>query len=198
MSTKSHETTNIALACKLWNLKITDIMQGIVYGIKIKQMENDETLLTRFDIDQYFGTVINRFCAQAVLGLPVSVYGEGNQKRGFLSLKDSIQCLEIMIRHPAKPGEHQIINQFQEVYRLNEIANIIKSILPNTEIKNIENPRMEMEDHYYNPRSEILRNFGYEPISDIKTEINEIIETIKLYKGNIIKESIIPTVKWRK
>jgi len=120
--TKVHDSNNIMMACKIWGLRSTDIMQGVVYGTRIDEMGNDERLLTRFDFDQCFGTAINRFCAQAVIGHPLTPYGKGHQKRGFLPLRDSMQCLTIAIENPPKKGEYRVFNQFEEVYDLYELA----------------------------------------------------------------------------
>jgi UDP-sulfoquinovose synthase len=110
--TKVHDSTNIRMACKFWGLKVTDIMQGVVFGVTIPEMNDDPDLLTRFDFDECFGTAINRFCAQAVAGLPITPYGKGGQNRGFLPLRDSMQCLNLVIDKPAEEGEHRVINQF--------------------------------------------------------------------------------------
>jgi len=195
--TKVHETTNINLACKIWGLKVTDIMQGVVYGVETEQTKNYGEY-TRLDVDQYFGTAINRFCAQAVCGIPITLYGKGRQKRGFLSLKDSIQCLEIMVRNPPKEGQHQIINQFEEVLCLEDIAEIIKSIVLIAEVQHIDNPRCELEDHIYLAEHSKLKEFGYKPSSTLKEEMRSIIGIVDKFKDAICTSSIMPTVNWRK
>ncbi|HIE55003.1 MAG TPA: NAD-dependent epimerase/dehydratase family protein, partial [Chromatiaceae bacterium] len=124
--TKVHDSHNIMFACKIWGLRSTDIMQGVVFGTRIDEMGDDERLLTRFDFDQCFGTAVNRFCAQAVIGHPLTPYGRGHQRRGFLPLRDSMQCLTLAIENPPKEGEYRVFNQFEEVYDIYELAEKVK------------------------------------------------------------------------
>jgi len=124
--TKVHDSNNIMFACKVWGLKSTDIMQGVVFGTRIDEFGDDERLLTRFDIDQSFGTAINRYCAQAVIEHPITPYGKGYQKRGFLPLRDSMQCLTLAIKNPPKTGEYRVFNQFEEVYSITELGEKVK------------------------------------------------------------------------
>lgn len=201
--TKLHDTNNIMFACKVWGLRCTDIMQGIVFGTKIDAIKNDENLNTRFDIDECFGTAINRFCAQAIIGRSITPYGKGEQKRGFLPLKDSIQCLNLIINNPAKQSEYNIINQFEKVYNINQLAHIVKDEadalgLLNAKVQPIENPRKEKEEHYYNPEHKKLLELGYKPSTDIKNEIRSVLLDLLLYKERIIKykDSIAPKIKW--
>lgn len=201
--TKLHDTNNIMFACRVWGLRCTDIMQGVVFGTKIDAIKNDEKLNTRFDIDECFGTAINRFCAQAVIGEPITPYGKGQQKRGFLPLKDSIQCLNLIIDNPAEYSEYKIINQFEEVYSINQLAHIVKEEasslgLLDVKIQSIENPREEKEEHYYNPEHKKLLKLGYKPTTDIKSEIKNILLDLLSYKKRILKykKSIAPKIKW--
>ncbi len=149
---KVHDSNNITFACKLWDLKSTDIMQGVVYGTRTNEIK-DETNLTRFDFDEVFGTVINRYCAQAVIGHPLTVYGKGGQTRGFLALVDSIQCISLLLDNPPEQGEYRVVNQFDEQYQVSELAQRVKAIGDkkglNVELQNIENTRVEKEEHYY-------------------------------------------------
>src|SRR2546422_3349588 len=143
---KVHDSANIALACKIWGLISTDIMQGVVYGSRTRELA-DYRLNTRFDFDQIFGTVINRFCAQAVIGYPLTPYGRGGQKRGFIALVDSIQCLTLAIQNPPRSGEYRVFNQLDEVYSINELAKRVKRVADtmsiHVEINSVENPRVE-------------------------------------------------------
>ena len=189
---KVHDTHNMKFACDIWGLKTTDIMQGIVFGT----MDD-----TRLDYDEHFGTVINRFCAQAVAGIPLTIYGSGLQKRGYLPLRDSIECLTLAIDNPPKDGEYRVFNQFAETYSINTIANITLTtgVYQGLRvIKNfIDNPRIEKEDHYYNPKCEKLRALGYNPNWDLSEEIKDIIETILPHKDRIIKDVIYPKTRWK-
>lgn len=201
--TKLHDTNNIMFACRVWGLRCTDIMQGVVFGTKIETMRNDKSLWTRFDIDECFGTAINRFCAQAIIDEPITPYGKGEQKRGFLPLKDSIQCLNLIIDNEAEEGEYKVINQFEKVYSINQLANIVRKEasfigLIGTKVQSIENPRFEKEKHYYNPEHKKLLKLGYKPTIDIKNEIRNMLWDLHQYKDRIskCKNSIVPKVKW--
>ena len=202
-ATKVHDTTNISLACKLWNLCSTDIMQGVVFGVHINEMGNDERLLTRFDADHCFGTAINRFCAQAIVGMPITPYGKGLQRRGFLPLQDSMQCFTIAIENPPEKGEYRVFNQFEEVYGITELAEMVQYAMKevweeDVEIRNIENPRMEAEEHYYNPDHQHLLDLGYKPTTDIKKEIRKTIYYLRNYKQRIEEKShtLMPDIQW--
>ena len=200
--TKVHDTNNIILACKIWGLKSTDIMQGVVFGTRIDEMGDDERLLTRFDFDQCFGTAINRFCSQAVIGEPLTLYGKGSQKRGFLPLRDSMQCLTIATENPPEKGECRVFNQFEEVYNLTELAEKVHKVASSkglkVEIKNLENPRMEMEDHHYNPDHQNLLDLGYKPTHDMEAELAIMLDDLIKYKERILARShaLIPDIHW--
>jgi UDP-sulfoquinovose synthase len=200
--TKVHDSNNIMMACRLWGLRSTDIMQGVVYGTRIDAMGEDERLLTRFDFDQSFGTAINRFCAQAVIGEPLTPYGKGKQLRGFLPLRDSMQCLTIATENPPKPGEYRVFNQFEEVYSINELANKVKEagkhVGLNVEVRNVQNPRMESEEHYYSPDHKHLLDLGYQPTRDMDAELKIVLADLLKYKHRIEarKEELLPDIRW--
>ena len=194
---KVHDTHNIHFACNNWGLRSTDIMQGVVFGL----MSTDEKAITRFDYDECFGTVVNRFCVHASYGLPLTVYGRGEQQRGLLPLKDSIQCLTIVIENPPEPGEYRTLNQFESVYKLNDLADMVvrsaKELGLEAGIKHIPNPRNESEKHYYNPDHQKLFEMGYEPTVNIQREITRLIESIQPYINNVKEEVILPKTNWR-
>ena len=200
--TKVHDSNNIMFACKLWGMKSTDIMQGIVYGTKIDGMK-DDTHNTRFDIDEAFGTVINRFCAQSVIGHPLTVHGKGGQTRGFLSLNDSIQCISLLIDNPPKDGEYRVVNQFDQQFSVLKLAKMIQSIGNdlglNVEIKNKENPREEAEEHYYKADHKILFDLGFQRTREIEDEIKIMLEQLIKYKKRIEdkKDVIVKNIKWK-
>lgn len=200
--TKVHDTYNIMFACKVWGLRSTDIMQGVVFGTKIPEMEGDERLLTRFDIDECFGTAINRFCASAVIEHPLTVYGAGHQKRGFLPLKDSMQCLTLAAENPPKPGEYRVFNQFERVHDLTELALMVQRAASELGIVvralRYENPRREAEEHYYNPDRQLLLDLGYKPTYDIEFEVTKMIEDLVPYRGTIedLRHVLIPQIHW--
>ncbi len=200
--TKVHDTNNVEMACRLWGLRSTDIMQGVVYGTRIDTMGDDERLLTRFDFDQSFGTAINRFCAQAVVGLPITPFGKGHQKRGFLCLRDSMQCFTIAIENPPEAGEYRVFNQFEEVYDITELAKKVKKTAAklgiNAEIRNLTNPRQEEEDHYYNPDHQHLLDLGYQPTSDMENELRIVLADLLKHKDRIASRShaLLPDIRW--
>ena len=200
--TKVHDSHNIMFACKIWGLRSTDIMQGVVFGTRIDEMGEDERLLTRFDFDECFGTVINRYCAEAVIGHPISPFGTGKHSRGFLQLRDSMQCLTLAINNPPKEGEYRTFNQFEEVYSIIELAEKVKKVGDefdlNVEIRNLENPRIEMEEHYYNPDHRHLLHLGYKPTHDVEQELRLMIQDLIKYKDRIDekRELLIPEVRW--
>ena len=200
--TKVHDSHNIMFACKIWGLRSTDIMQGVVCGTRIDEMGEDERLLTRFDFDECFGTAINRYCAEAVIGHLISPFGIGKQRRGFLPLRDSMQCLTIAINNPPKEGEYRTFNQFEEIYSVSELAEKVKKVGDefelNVEVANLENPRIEMEEHYYNPDHRHLLHLGYKPTHDVEQEMRIMIQDLIKYRDRIEekRELLIPEVRW--
>lgn len=199
---KVHDTHNVEMACRLWGLRSTDIMQGVVYGTRIDEMGEDEGLKTRFDFDQCFGTAINRFCAQAVIGLPITPYGKGRQRRGFLPLCDSMQCLTLAVENPPESGEYRTFNQFEETYNIIELAQKVQRVGNrhglNVEILPIENPRIEAEEHYYNPDHQHLLDLGYKPTHDMEAELENMFQDLIPHRDRIEsrKEAQFPDIRW--
>jgi UDP-sulfoquinovose synthase len=199
---KVHGSNNIMFACRIWGLRATDIMQGVVFGTRIDEMGNDERLLTRLDFDQAFGTAINRFCCQAVIGHPLTPYGKGHQKRGFLPLRDSMQCLTLALENPAQAGEYRVFNQFEEVYDITELALKVQKVAAqlelDVEVHNLENPRKEQEEHYYHPDHQHLFDLGYQPTHDVEAEIRIMLQDLIKYRGRIEakRDVLIPDVRW--
>lgn len=201
--TKVHDSNNLMFANKVWGTKITDVMQGVVYGTRTSEIKDTGTH-TRYDIDEVFGTALNRFCAQAVAGLPVTPYGKGGQTRGFLSLEDSIQCLTIAIENPPKEGEYRVFNQFDEHYSVIELAEKVKKIYESkygkkATIKHVPNPRVEKEEHYYNPEHIKLRKLGYKTARTLDQEIEIILEDINRYRRRLksLENVIMPKTVWQ-
>ena len=199
---KVHDSNNIMLACQIWGLRATDIMQGIVYGTRTEETL-DNHLLTRFDVDAVFGTVFNRFCAQAVLGCKLTTYGKGGQKIPVIALRSTVQCLVLMIQNPAEKGEYRVVHQLDEVCRVSEIAERIKKIANNsglgTEIASIENPRAEDEqEHYYNPVHGKLYQLGFQATHSFEEEVRVTLADLFSYKSRLIatKEYLMPKVYW--
>ena len=183
---KLYSSYNADYACRIWGLKITDINQGVVYGY----LDN-----TRFDYDEYFGTVINRFVVQAIAGIPLTVYGEGGQTRSFIHLKNSLEAIELLINNPVEQGEYRIIHQLVDVKNVWQIAKMVQAIT-DCEIQKIENPRVEMVANDFNFEAKKLKTLGLKPV-DMETEIRNLVEVVKKYKDNIRKEVIMPKVHWK-
>ena len=201
--TKVHDSGNIMFACKIWGLKSTDVMQGVVYGTRTDMITSAE-LYTRFDFDEIFGTAINRFCAQAVIGYPLLPYGKGGQRRGFIALRDSMQCLTIAIEHPPEKGQYRVFNQFDEVYGVRDLAERVKNhgdkMELNVTIQHIEDPRIEAEEHYYRPDSEELRKLGFKPTHTLDDELEIMLRDLVAHKDRIQakKERIMPRPYWKR
>jgi nucleoside-diphosphate-sugar epimerase len=200
---KVYDSGNVSLACKIWSLRVTDIMQGVVYGLNTYDPA-EEKLLTRFDFDSVFGTVINRFCAQAVVGRPVSIYGTGNQKRPVISLSDAIQCIKLLAHNPAKVGEYRVVHQFSEVHTIKDFATIIqgvgKALGMAVNIISVPNPRVEHEEaSYYNPVSEVLPGLGFVPHRLIRDELQRTMPVLARYKDRLLdkQHTIEARVDWR-
>lgn len=199
---KVHDTNNVEMACRLWGLRSTDIMQGVVYGTRIDAMADDPRLVTRFDFDQAFGTAINRFCAQAVIGLPLTPYGKGLQRRGFLPLRDSMQCLTLAIENPPDAGDYRTFNQFEEVYNVTELAERVQRIGKefdlDVSIRPIENPRIEEEEHYYNPDHQHLLDLGYQPTHDMEAELRVVFQDLIPNRSRIAarRSANFPDIRW--
>ena len=200
---KVHDSANIEFACRIWGLKCTDLNQGFVYGISTDEIELDyENLSTAFHYDSIFGTIINRFITQIVCKKDMTVYGKGNQKRAFLNISDTINCVSIACQNPPKNGEFRVFNQFTEFCSLNEIANRIKNFADDNNIKSnishIENPRIEEEDHYYNPKNTSLISLGLKPIIMDNEQINKMFKLVKQNQNRINLNTLKPNIKWKK
>ena len=199
---KVHGSNNIMLACKLWKLRATDVMQGVVFGTRIEEIGDDDRMLTRLDFDECFGTVINRFCCQAVIGHPLTPYGHGHQKRGFLPLRDSIQCLTLALENPPDAGEYRVFNQFQDVYDVTELAFKVQRVADRlgcrVAVHNLENPRQEMEEHYYRPDHQKLLDLGYVPTRDLEGELAVMLADLLKCRRRIEakKALLIPSIQW--
>jgi UDP-sulfoquinovose synthase len=201
--TKVHDSHNIIFACKIWGLRSTDIMQGVVHGIVTDDMV-DDALLTRFDFDEAFGTALNRFCAQAVIGHELTPYGKGGQTRGYIALRDSMQCLTLAAENPPEEGEYRVFNQFEECYSVNELAEHVVKVAGESGIEskiwNIENPRIESENHYYNPDHERLPKLGFKPTNTLDDDLRLTIPKLSKYRERIEakRDRIMPTILWKK
>jgi UDP-sulfoquinovose synthase len=197
---KVHDSTNIHFACRTWELRATDLNQGVVYGIETEETMGDERLITRFDYDEVFGTVLNRFCLQAVIGHPLTVYGAGTQTRGFLNIRDTLACVELAAENPADRGEFRVYNQFTEQFSVIELAGLVKHAGEHlgypVEVQHCENPRVEKEHHYYNAIHTKLLDLGLKPTLLGEELVESMIHAIERYKGRVIESSIDPRTRW--
>ncbi len=199
---KVHDSNNTMFACGLWGLRATDIMQGVVYGTRHDGFPSDPLLRTRLDFDQCFGTVINRFCCQAVVGHPLTPYGQGGQKRAFLPLRDVLQCLTLVIDNPPQTGEYRVFNQFDACYTVNELAGIVQHVGRTlglaVDILPVENPRVEAEAHEYRPDREHLSTLGYCPSGSPEQEIGLMLQDLLPQRERIADRMnlLLPDIRW--
>jgi UDP-sulfoquinovose synthase len=197
---KVHDSTNIHFACRTWGLRATDLNQGVVYGIETDETARDERLITRFDYDELFGTVLNRFCVQAVIGHPLTVYGAGHQTRGFLNIRDTLACVELAALNPAERGEFRVFNQFTEQFSVLGLAELVREAGEHlgykVEIDHVENPRVEKEEHYYNAIHTKLLDLGLEPTLLGEELVESIVHAIERHKGRVISTAIEPRTRW--
>jgi UDP-sulfoquinovose synthase len=197
---KVHDSTNIHFACRTWGLRATDLNQGVVYGVETEETARNERLVTRFDYDELFGTVLNRFCVQAVIGHPLTVYGAGHQTRGFLNIRDTLACVELAALNPAERGEFRVFNQFTEQFSVLELAGLVKEagehLGYSVEVQHYENPRVEKEEHYYNAIHTKLLDLGLEPTLLGEELVESIIHAIERHKGRVIETAIAPQTRW--
>src|SRR5271167_3831717 len=198
---KVHDSHNIAFACKVWGTRATDLNQGVVYGTVTDEVTMDEALINRFDYDEVFGTVLNRFCAQAALGYPLTVYGKGGQTRGFLDIRDTVRCVEIACLNPAKPGEFRVFNQFTEQFNVLELAQMVQEIGKDlglkVQIEHLPDPRVEAESHYYNAKHSSLIKLGLQPHLLSNSLLDSLINIAIRYTDRIDPSQFLPTVNWR-
>ncbi len=199
-TTKIMDTDLFWFGVRMWDLKVTDLMQGPVYGIETDESQIDDRLDTIFNYDELFGTVLNRFITQAIVGYPLTVYGKGGQTRGYLNIRDTLQCVEKSTENPPEAGNLNIFNQIMETFTVNELAEKVQRIGNqlgyDVEIKRIENPRQEAEEHYYNPKYQGLQDLGVKPHYLTDERLEKMFNKVSAYKDNIRKDVIFRGVKW--
>jgi UDP-sulfoquinovose synthase len=196
---KVHDSHNIEFACRVWGIRATDLNQGVVYGQQTDETAIDDRLATRYDYDAVFGTVLNRFVIQAVAGLPLTVYGNGTQTRGLIDIRDTVRCIQLACENPADRGEFRVFNQMTQTMSVGQIAETIAAASPEAvTIEQLENPRVELEDHYYNVVHSGLAELGLQPHLLSDTLIESLFEITKRYAHRVRLEAMLPTVQWRK
>jgi UDP-sulfoquinovose synthase len=200
-TTKVMDTDLLWFYVRTYDLRVTDLMQGPVYGLSTAESDLDVRLFPHFHYDDIFGTVVNRFLVQAVAGVPLTVYGKGGQTRGYLNLKDTLQCIGLALSNPVEKGEMRIFNQFTEQCSVNELAERVSRVGNgmglSVEVKSIDNPRKELEDHYYNAAHSGLLELGLKPHFMTDDVLAEILEQVIRYKDNIDESKILPRVRWK-
>jgi UDP-sulfoquinovose synthase len=186
---------------RMHGLQVTDLMQGPVYGIHTSEFAKDNHLETSFAYDDIFGTVLNRFIVQAIANIPLTVYGSGSQIRGYINLKDTLQCINLAIQNPPGKDKLSIYNQFTEQFSVNELSKIVKNALKyiniDVKINHLDNPRVESEKHYYNADNKGMKKLGLKPTLLTKDTIIEIAEYVIKYKKRINKKIIQPKINWK-
>jgi UDP-sulfoquinovose synthase len=198
---KVHDSHNIMFACKIWGLRATDLNQGVVYGTVTDETDLGEPLVNRFDYDEVFGTVLNRFCIQAAIGHPLTVYGKGGQTRGFLDIRDTVRCIEIACHNPAARGECRVYNQFTEQFSVLDIAHMVQTASRKmglkVEINHLADPRVEAEDHYYNAKHSKLIDLGLEPHLLSDSLLDSLMNIALRYRDRVDLSVMMPKVNWR-
>jgi UDP-sulfoquinovose synthase len=196
-----HDSHNIMFACKIWGLRATDLNQGIVYGTITPQTQADPRLINRFDYDDLFGTALNRFCVQAAVRQPLTVYGKGGQTRGFLDIRDTVRCIELAITNVPEHSEYRVFNQFTEQFSVMQLAKMVAVAGAeyglNVEIDTLPNPRVEAEEHYYNAAHTKLIDLGLEPHNLSASLLDSLLNIALEYSGRVDPQIIRPRVNWR-
>ncbi|MFM5891490.1 MAG: NAD-dependent epimerase/dehydratase family protein [Dolichospermum sp.] len=199
---KVHDSHNIHFACRIWGLRATDLNQGIVYGVLTDETGMDELLINRLDYDGVFGTALNRFCIQASVGHPLTVYGKGGQTRGFLDIRDTVRCIEIAIANPAEPGEFRVFNQFTELFSVGDLAMMVKkagnAMGLDVDINHIDNPRVEKEEHYFNAKNTKLLDLGLQPHLLSDSLLDSLLNFAVKYQNRVDHKQILPKVSWHR
>ena len=198
---KVHDSHNVEFACRVWGLRATDLNQGVVYGLLTDETALDERLITRFDYDEVFGTALNRFCVQAVIGHPLTVYGSGTQMRGFLNIRDTMRCVELALLNPAALGEYRVFNQFTEQFSIRELAEHVcragARLGYDVRVREYPNPRVEAEHHYYNAIHTRLLDLGLQPHRLDDELVDSVLGLIARYADRVIDREIEPKTLWR-
>jgi UDP-sulfoquinovose synthase len=199
---KVHDSHNIMFTCKTWGLRATDLNQGVVYGTTTDEVSLDEALVNRFDYDEIFGTVLNRFCVEAAVEHPLTVYGKGGQTRGYIDIRDTVRCIELACATPAAPGEFRVFNQFTEQFSVLELAHLVqtaaKKLGLHVTIRHLPDPRVEKEEHYYNAKHSKLIDLGLGPHFLSESLLDSLVNIAVKYRDRIDTGMFMPRVDWRR
>jgi UDP-sulfoquinovose synthase len=197
---KVHDSHNCLFACRTWQLRVTELNQGIVYGVDTDETVLDDRLATRFDYDECFGTVLNRFCVQAVAGHRLTVFGEGGQTRGYLNIRDTLNCVMLAATNPAAPGDFRVFNQFTERFGVLELAERVRDVGSgldmDVEIAHVRDPRIERQQHYYRARHTALLELGLQPTHLTDGVLKGMLQAVGRHRDRIDQERMLPRIQW--
>jgi UDP-sulfoquinovose synthase len=198
---KVHDSHNVMFCCRTWGLRATELNQGVVYGTLTDEIARHPALINRFDYDEIFGTALNRFCVQAAIGHPLTVYGRGGQTRGFLDIRDTVRCIELAMLHPPSAGEYRVFNQFTEQFSVGELAEKVRvasgKLGLHVQVRHLPNPRVEREEHYYNAAHTRLLDLGLEPHGLSDSLLDSLLEIAIAHRDRVREDVILPRVDWR-
>ncbi len=198
---KVHDSHNIHFCCKIWGIRATDLNQGVVYGTVTDETAIDDALVNRFDYDEVFGTALNRFCVQAAIEHPITVYGKGGQTRGFLDIRDTVRCIELACLNPATRGEFRVFNQFTEQFSVLELAQMVhvagQRLGLNVTIDHLPDPRVEAEQHYYNAKHTKLAELGLKPHLLSESLLDSLVNIAMEHRNRVDSTLLLPRVNWR-
>src|SRR5262245_8459969 len=199
---KVHDSHNIMFTCRTWGLRATDLNQGVVYGTVTDEVALDEALVNRFDYDEVFGTVLNRFCVEAAVGEPLTVYGRGGQTRGYIDIRDTVRCIELACLNPTEAGEFRVFNQFTEQFSVLELAGLVQAAGAHlgfdVRIEHLPDPRVEREEHYYNAKHSKLLDLGLEPHFLSESLLDSLMNIAMRYRERVDTSLFMPRVDWRR
>ncbi len=200
--TKAQDGDMLYFYCRMWDIRVTDLNQGPVYGVETEESAQDDRLAPTFNYDDIFGTVLNRFIVQAVVGHPLTVYGNGGQTRGYLNIKDTMACVELALLNPADQGQYRVFNQFVEIFSVNDLAEKVReagtALGLEVKINKIPNPRREEEEHYYHPTHTGLLELGLEPHFLTEKVISDLLSFVSRWKDAINRNLILSLVNWKR
>jgi len=198
---KVHDSHNIHFCCKIWGLRATDLNQGVVYGTMTDETVLDESLVNRFDYDEVFGTALNRFCVQAAIEHPLTIYGKGGQTRGFLDIRDTVRCIELACVNPAARGEFRVFNQFTEQFSVRDLAELVHiagtRLGLSVVVNHLPDPRVEAEEHYYKAKHTKLTELGLKPHLLSESLLDSLVNIAMKHRDRVDPSLLLPRVNWR-
>lgn len=194
--TKTQDALMFQFYAKNYGIRITDLHQGIVWGTQTEETDLHPSLVNRVDYDETYGTVLNRFIIQAMNNVPMTIYGTGGQTRAFIHIKDSVNCIHLAIQNPPKQGERpKIFNQMVETLNLNNLGQMVKNVLPDSEISYVDNPRKELAENKLNVSNKQFIDLGLTPTYVNEESIHNLVQEFSKYDRFEIR-NVLPSSKW--